>query len=50
MAKTLKKPDIDLMFEQIYEELATIKNSTERMEQRVGLLAATIVRNVNSES
>jgi hypothetical protein len=49
MSKTSKKPDIDHIFEQIYEELATIKNS-ECMEQRVGHLAAAIVRNVNSES
>jgi hypothetical protein len=50
MAKTLKKPDIDHIFEQIYEELAMIKNSAERMEQHVGHLAAALVRNVNSES
>ena len=50
MSKTSKKPDIDHIFEQIYEELAMIKNSTECMEQRVGHLAAAIVRNVNSES
>ena len=50
MAKTLKKPDIDHIFEQIYEELAMIKNSAERTEQRVGHLAAAIARNVNSES
>jgi hypothetical protein len=50
MAKTLQKPDIDHIFEQIYEELAIIKNSTERMEQHVGHLAAAIVRNLNSES
>jgi hypothetical protein len=49
MAKTVKKPDIDHIFEQIYEELAMIKNAAERMEQHVGHLAAAIVRNVNSE-
>jgi hypothetical protein len=49
MAKTVKKPDIDHIFEQIYEELAMIKNAAERMEQHVGHLAAAIVRNVNLE-
>jgi ElaB/YqjD/DUF883 family membrane-anchored ribosome-binding protein len=45
----VKKPDIDHRFEQIYEELAIIKNSAERVEQHVGHLAAAIVRNVNSQ-
>jgi thiamine phosphate synthase YjbQ (UPF0047 family) len=50
MAKTVKKPDMDQIFEQIYEELAIIKHAAERLEQYVGHLAAAIVRNVNSES
>ena len=49
-SKTIKKPDIELIFEQIYEELAIIKDAAERLEQRVGHLAVAIVRNVNSES
>lgn len=49
MAKTVKKPDIDQIFEQIYEELATIKDAAEHLEQHVGHLAGAIVRNVNLE-
>jgi hypothetical protein len=49
MTKTVKKPDMDHIFEQIYEELTIIKNAAERLEQNVGHLATAIVRNVNSE-
>jgi len=48
-SKNVKKPDIDHIFEQIYEELATIKDAAEHLEQHVGHLAVSIVRNVNSE-